>query len=152
MRQITFRLSNKMFYTLILIGILIVSSWIVFAYGGNNPPVMGHSLGEIDPCGDGQILKTSGGSWACVDESYSCTASGSTISCPDGTSLTDTNTDTNTWRPAITCDWSGWKNAYPEKSCGTCISFTSTIRIQCSGGVVVSTGAASVCSGCWSGP
>lgn len=91
-KQIQINLSNKMFYTLILIGILIVSSWVVFAYV--NPATgVGHDLNELEPCADGQILKTSGSSWACADSvDTSCTASGNTITCPDGTSLTDTDT------------------------------------------------------------
>lgn len=47
-KQIQINLSNKMFYTFILIGILIMLGWAVFAYGGNNPPVIGHSAGEIE--------------------------------------------------------------------------------------------------------
>ncbi|MFA5061087.1 MAG: hypothetical protein WC494_02125 [Candidatus Pacearchaeota archaeon] len=43
--NITF--SNKTFYLLIGVLVLLVSFGLVYAYGGSQPSVMGHSFGEI---------------------------------------------------------------------------------------------------------
>ena len=47
-KTIQINLSNKLTYTLTLIGILIVFAWGVIAYGGSQPSVVGHSAGEIE--------------------------------------------------------------------------------------------------------
>ena len=44
--QINF--SNKLFYTLVAIGIFIAIGIGVYAYGGSQPNVVGHSAGELD--------------------------------------------------------------------------------------------------------
>ena len=44
--QINF--SNKLFYTLVTIGIFIAIGIGVYAYGGSQPNVVGHSAGELD--------------------------------------------------------------------------------------------------------
>jgi len=53
--------------------IVIVGIGLVVAYGGSQPTVVGHSLGEITmpSCSEGQVLKMSGGVWACGDGSSS---------------------------------------------------------------------------------
>jgi len=39
----------------------------VIAYGTNNPPVFGHSFGELEPCPAGQILKSdANNNWVCA--------------------------------------------------------------------------------------
>ncbi len=67
--QFSLNLSNKMFYTLILIGILIVGAWIVYAVvpGGSGDP--GHNINDIGPplpCNPNQVLSWDGIRWACV--------------------------------------------------------------------------------------
>ena len=66
-RVIKINLSNKMFYTLIAIAVLIFSGIVIYAYGSSNPTVMGHSHGEIEPCADGQVLQMVAGSWQCLN-------------------------------------------------------------------------------------
>ena len=44
--QINF--SNKLFYTLVAIGIFIAIGIGVYAYGGSQPSVFGHSAGELN--------------------------------------------------------------------------------------------------------
>ena len=46
--QLNINVSNKMFYTFIAIGVIILLAWGVIAYGGSQPSVMGHSAGELD--------------------------------------------------------------------------------------------------------
>ena len=48
MKRVNINLSNRILYSLITIGILILLGIGVFAYGTSNPPVFGHSAGEID--------------------------------------------------------------------------------------------------------
>jgi len=50
-KNIQIVLSNKVFYTLILIGILIIVAWGVIAYttdGSGDPTIMGHSADELE--------------------------------------------------------------------------------------------------------
>ena len=57
---------------MVFFGVIIlvfVVAGLAIAYGGSSPAVMGHSLGEIQTCVDGQILKMSGGIWTCAAES-----------------------------------------------------------------------------------
>jgi len=42
--QFNLNMSNRLYYTLILIGVLIVGGWVVFAYTGN----VGHTSDQID--------------------------------------------------------------------------------------------------------
>ena len=70
MRQITIKFSNRVFYTFVLIGVLILAGVIVYAYGGNQPSVVGHSADEIEPptgCSSNQVLQWSGSAWQCVN-------------------------------------------------------------------------------------
>lgn len=46
--MVEFNFSNKFAYTFILLGILAIIAVGVNAYGTNNPPVMGHSVGELN--------------------------------------------------------------------------------------------------------
>jgi len=61
-KEVKIVLSNKVFYTLILIGILIVLAWVVVAYGGGygDASIMGHTANEIDG------LSASGSGWVDV--------------------------------------------------------------------------------------
>ena len=67
----TITISNKGIYTFIAIAVLLGISGIVYAYTngiGGNPAVMGHSIDEIQTCGNNQVLKTnSSGNWQCVN-------------------------------------------------------------------------------------
>jgi len=51
MKKLVINFSNKTFYTLVTIGILIFGGSVIYAYttdGSGNPAVMGHSVDEID--------------------------------------------------------------------------------------------------------
>jgi len=56
-------MSNRLLYTLITIGILAIFGFGVYAVGTTPNP--GHAITDIQPCGDGEILKMNGGSWSC---------------------------------------------------------------------------------------
>jgi len=57
-KKIVINLSDKLFYTLAVLGILIFASLGVYAFGGSTPTIMGHSVGEIDWSGVIQKIKT----------------------------------------------------------------------------------------------
>jgi len=67
---IQINLSNKVLYTLIIIGILAIVGVGVWAYGTAVPSDFGHSLGELETCNEGETLVVMNGEWDCVDEVY----------------------------------------------------------------------------------
>ena len=85
--QVTINLTNRWLYTLIAIGILAILGVGVYAatYTASGA---GHPYTEISTCGNGQILKMSGGAWACGTDVDTDT----TI--PD-TTIPDTRCDTS---------------------------------------------------------
>jgi len=69
--MITIKLTNKLAYTLIAVLAILTISLVVYAFGGNQPSVMGHTFSEIEPpsgCSAGQILSWDGSNWVCIDE------------------------------------------------------------------------------------
>ncbi|MCK4997354.1 hypothetical protein KAS08_03540 [Candidatus Pacearchaeota archaeon] len=64
--NIKINFTNRWFYTFIVIGALMIISVGVYAIAGTIPNP-GHSLLELQPCSDGQILQMSGADWTCVD-------------------------------------------------------------------------------------
>lgn len=99
-KTVQINMSNKVFYTLVLIGILIVFSWGVVAYttdGSGTPSVMGHSAGEIeeaDPTVNDYVKDKSsceditGGAGLCdgvdnteIRSGYGCTAFSCKVHC-----------------------------------------------------------------------
>ena len=60
-KKIQVNMSNKLFYTFVTIGLMILSVILVYAYGGSNPAVHGHSVGELGlgvyDCGEKAITK-----------------------------------------------------------------------------------------------
>ncbi len=99
--KININLTNKWLYTLIVVGIVVFLGIIVYGYA--NPITgVGHGLNELEPCGEGEILQTNAGIWTCINEpsfvdtdTYcNINMSENLISCPDGTSLYDTNVQT----------------------------------------------------------
>ncbi len=44
----TINFSNRVLYSAIILGVLILVTFGVWAFGGNNPSVVGHSAGELD--------------------------------------------------------------------------------------------------------
>ena len=61
-------ISNRLLYTLISIGILAILAVGVYAVPGAIPNP-GHSITQLQPCSNGEILKTSGGVWTCGNDS-----------------------------------------------------------------------------------
>jgi hypothetical protein len=70
--------SNKTFYLLVGILVILVSFGIVYAYGGSQPAVMGHSFGEIDmpDCATGEALVKTSTGWGCENVGSGVTDSG----------------------------------------------------------------------------
>ena len=68
--MVTINFTNKWLYSFIAVGVLILLGVGVYAFGGVQPNIMGHSTNEIAPptgCGMGQVLTWGGDSWDCVD-------------------------------------------------------------------------------------
>ncbi len=107
--KVIINFSNRWLYTLIIIGILILTGIGVYAWAGSNG--VGHSHDEIEPCADGQVLQMSGSSWICdtvvsIDTNANTECSGTYTylsgdgACRDVRSDGDIyDTDTNSWRP-----------------------------------------------------
>ena len=62
----SFSFSERVAYTLIVILIVLIAGVGVWAVAGTTPNP-GHSLAQLQPCSDGEILKMSGGVWSCID-------------------------------------------------------------------------------------
>lgn len=58
------KISNRLFYTLVVIGILVIVGAGVYAIG--NTPNAGHSISELQTCDEGKILQVVDGEWDCV--------------------------------------------------------------------------------------
>ncbi len=56
-------LTKKLFYSIIILFGILCLSIGVYAFGGNNPSVMGHSMGELAPPVNSGMLMFSGGVW-----------------------------------------------------------------------------------------
>ena len=63
------KISNRLSYTIIGVFIFILLAIGVYSYGTTNPPVFGHSTGELAPpasgCSAGQVLTWTDSGWAC---------------------------------------------------------------------------------------
>jgi hypothetical protein len=67
--KININFSNRLLYTLILIGILIAIGVGVYAATSFPASGAGHNLNELaQPCDEGKILKVVGGAWTCGDD------------------------------------------------------------------------------------
>jgi hypothetical protein len=134
MRQIIFKFSNRAWYTFITIGILLLIGVGVYAYGGTQPSVVGHTFGEIQPptgCTSNQVLQWSGSAWRCATLSGGggiTTETDPTVlaSVKDGVSW-----DEVTNKPAgltIPCNWNG------EVTIATQTVWGSSCGVNCCGG------------------
>lgn len=96
--------SRKLAYSFVIFGIFILITLGVNAYGTNNPPVMGHSLGELAinaNCGSGQILKAIGtGGYTCVNAGQVNISTGLTACAGANQSIKTINPITG----AVTCE------------------------------------------------
>jgi len=110
---------------LVLVVGAIVSIGFGYAFGGTNPTVMGHTLGELDAsgCAEGQVLTRSGGVWDCGSG-----GSGTVTSVGSGTGLTG--------GPITTSGTISADTAYLQRRVsGTCAA-GSSIRVIASDGTV----------------
>jgi hypothetical protein len=107
-KKIEVNVSNKLFYTVITILAVLLIGVGVYAYGTNNPSVMGHSISEIEPpqyCeASGGWLRHYNGAWHCDD-----TPSGSG-DCPECENCEEL---------LVHCSWGGWNSVcstanYPD--------------------------------------
>jgi len=110
-KKIEVNVSNKLFYTVITILAVLLIGVGVYAYGTNNPPVMGHTISEIDPpqyCGASGYnegwLRYYNGAWHCDN-----TPSGSG-DCPECENCEEL---------LVHCSWGGWNSVcstanYPD--------------------------------------
>jgi hypothetical protein len=67
--RVNINMSNRSFYSLITLGVLILLGagiLVVDAYASSNG--VGHSYTELQPCGNGQILKIVNGVWSCGED------------------------------------------------------------------------------------
>jgi hypothetical protein len=64
---INISLSNKAIYLLVGVFILIIAVGLVYAFGGNQPNIMGHTLSEIQmpSCNNGEALIKTVDGWGC---------------------------------------------------------------------------------------
>lgn len=62
-------ISNRAFYSILALIVVILFAVGVYAYA--SPNGVGHEITELKPCSNGQILKTSGGVWTCANETTS---------------------------------------------------------------------------------
>jgi hypothetical protein len=69
--ELKINLSNKVVYSLIVIGILVIIGVGVWAYGTSEPSNFGHSLGELETCDDGETLMMVNEEWTCVSQGSS---------------------------------------------------------------------------------
>jgi hypothetical protein len=98
--------SNRLLYTFITLGILILVAGGIYAATSYAASGAGHNLNELaQPCSNGQILKVSGGVWACgTDVSSSVTRGSTAIYMRSNGCNTPTNADlTNMLTAASTC-------------------------------------------------
>jgi hypothetical protein len=51
----------------------------------------------------------------------------------------------------IPCNWSGWKNSFPEVKCARdrCSGYREILMMKCSDGFITEVKAARVCADCW---
>ncbi|MBU2562347.1 MAG: hypothetical protein KKF68_01675 [Nanoarchaeota archaeon] len=103
MKKVTISLSNKTFYTLIAVGVILLLGIGVYAYGTTNPAVFGHSSGEITV--DNTLCTQVTGHACGYDDNsgvntdnQTLSVSGQTLSITSGNSITlPTNVVSGTW-------------------------------------------------------
>jgi len=163
MVKINLNFGNKTFYIIIILAVILVVGGFVIAYGENNPPVMGHSLGELDAsqCANGQVLKKTSGVWACGDVSSGVSAvsgssgisvsptTGNVVVSPDTTILQKRVSGTCTSGAIKSIDSSGNVNCGSAVTCTTVsgrISSGSSVSYSMSAGTIVACDGYSPCT------
>ncbi len=115
---IQINLSNRLLYTILAIGVLLIAGIGVYAYGTSDPPTFGHSAGEIDeedPTVNAYVkdkascVAITGSADLCdgndaggIADTSADTICAGTSMYLDGDGNCDTlytDTDTDTWRP-----------------------------------------------------
>lgn len=159
-KKIEVNIPNRIFYSVIVLAAVVLFLTGVYAYGGSNPPVVGHTLGELQPpyqC-NSYLRYTTGTGWSCSTPSLStptitCTGSnrglqwnGVSWSCATYTSSSGGGS------VGIGCSWTGWSNpcaaGYTMITGGLCSGddeYTAT-SLYCSSGSVSDTQSVICCN------
>jgi hypothetical protein len=126
--KVELNFSNKTFYSILAVIVLIIAGVGVYAFGTTNPSVLGHTLGEIRPPCSGILTSTgSDNTWNCINTPVTCTGNGKYLQYSSTTKTWSCQTYT---APADTtpyaCYWSGWK----DLSTGNCVYTTQIYSCQ----------------------
>ena len=73
-------IKKKHLVILVLVVVGLIGSGYVYASWANPASGVGHSLDELEPCGDGEILRMVGGSWTCGTVELDCYYDYATVS------------------------------------------------------------------------
>jgi len=96
-------LTKKLFYSIIILFGILCLSIGVYAFGGNNPSVMGHSMGELAPPSGSGIVMFSSGSWInTANLPPTCTGDTDTLKYNSATRIWTCGT------VGFSCNWDGW--------------------------------------------
>ena len=101
--KIEINIPNRVFYSFLFLISIILFGVGVYAYGGTNPSVMGHSIGELAPPGGAGVMMFSSGSWVYTTNlPPTCTGDSQTVRYDSAT---------RTWgcgTVGYECSWTGW--------------------------------------------
>ncbi len=145
--MIQINIKKKDLWLLTAIMVFVIATGYVIAWnpsGIATPSAMGHSYNEIQACSDGQILKTSGGSWTCgADEKTNIQAK----TCTDNEYISAiSSTGVSTCTQAPVCDncvtgtgkeWTIGVECCMGNSLYRCTSSGWSILGACPGGTVI---------------
>jgi len=124
-KKIELNIPNRVFYSILTLVVISLVSVGVYAYGTTNPPVLGHTMGELHPSCSGLVYSSgTDNSWNCIPTPPSCTGTGKALqmsigsggyiwscadvpSCPSGCEYG--------CAPApVECNWEGWITKNPD--------------------------------------
>jgi hypothetical protein len=108
--MVKIEISNKTFYTLVVAIAIVILAVGINAFGTSNPPVFGHSIGELappSPCNSNQYLQWTGAAWKCSASAGGITGSGhqGRVAVFTGGIETTEITDSRIWEDAGPLGW-----------------------------------------------
>ena len=141
-KKIEVNISNKFLYSAIALFAILVFGIGVYAYGGNSPSVVGHTMSELQSSCTG-LLRWTGSAWACIPLPPTCTGtnnflhwSGSSWSCESGCTNTCTWVGGSSSPSPLECQMTN-SNPYYNECLGDPASYTTTVT-WCVDGCVTS--------------
>ena len=156
-KKIQINLSNKTYYTLIVIGVIVLLGIIVYAVAPNP----GHTWGEIEcpgcittaDIGDGQVQTADiGDGQVQTADIGDGQVSNSKINSMEWNKLTSRPTGLDDGDDYTTCSWSGWAGATGCLPCSDswefCAESLILFELYCSGGKVTQARTKSCCIEC----